>query len=180
MAIFRRMSRVFAGAAAVAVALLVVNGCAPERVDQAYAPSRAFSRYRHALIDLGVDRAELGSLWLEAAETALHQPERVDLPLSYTLIFDPAEPEAAAFEFTVRRGQKVVIRVQPDIRPPLLFADLYRLHAERDDPPQKVASLDRQNGRLEFRARREAAYLFRLQPEIARGGRVRVEIESTS
>ena len=155
---------------------------APERVDLEYRPDDAFSRYRHALHDVGISESDLGARWLVAGEHVLeHSEARAAngapvLPLRETIVFDPAEPQAATFRFPVARRREVTIRVDTQAGPPRLFADLYRLPADTGDPAVKVASLNPRSAELRFRTRRDGWYLFRLQPELARGGRVTVSI----
>lgn len=156
---------------------------APERVPAEYQPSGSFGHYRRALLDISAAHSELGARWLAAGDEVFEgavdesSTPAAALPLSETVIFDPAEPEAAAYRFNVPRRRELVVSVEPDVNPPLFFADLYRLSPNGNGPPQKVASLDPQEGVLRIRTRRAGTYLFRLQPEIARGGRVRVHID---
>ncbi|TVQ39869.1 MAG: hypothetical protein EA384_04680 [Spirochaetaceae bacterium] len=165
---------------AVGAGILFVR--APERVNLEYRPDDAFSRYRYALHDVGIDESDIGARWLAVGEQVLEHSEarRADgalvLPLRETIVFDPAEPQAATFRFSVARRREVTIGVDTQVRPPRLFADLYRLPADASKPAVKVASLDPRSGELRFRTRRDGWYLFRLQPELARGGRVTVSI----
>ena len=171
------------GVAAAVVALAVWFVLrAPEYVAAEYRPDGRFRNYRRALGEMGIDGSELGSRWLAAADEAVAaEAERsgslTGLPLEETVIFDPAEPEAAVYRFSIPRRREVVVSLETDVAPPRFFADLYRLSANGTAAPLKVATLDHEEGVLRIRTRRAGTYLFRVQPEIARGGRVRVQID---
>ncbi len=158
-----------------AMALLFLAGCAPERVNESYRPQRIYSAYRHALSDMEIDRADLGRRWLDAAERAVSGAEIVALPYADTLIFDPAEPEAVAVRFRTIRGGTVSVRLTPDPRPPIFFVDIYRVID--DGGRVKIATVAANGDGVVFRARRSAAYVLRVQPELGRGGRIAIQVE---
>ena len=158
--------------AGTALALATLTACAPERVSENHRPRRTYSAYRHALSDMEIDRAQLGRHWINAAQRAVEAAELVALPFTDTLVFDPAEPEAVAVRFRTERGRTVSIDLSPDPRPPLFFVDVYRLI--EDGGRVKIATADREG--IEFRARRPATYLLRVQPELGRGGRIVVHV----
>ena len=163
----------------VTTATLLFAGCAPERVDEPYRSARTFTRYRHALTDLGVHQTPLGRAWILAGNQAMSVESVLELPFVDTLIFDPAEPSAAGFRFSTTRNRTISVRLTTDARPPLFFVDIYRLPSSSSDEPVKIASMNPQSDRITFKARRPASYLLRVMPEIGRGGRVTVEVDST-
>lgn len=157
------------------MAILSLVGCAPERVNESHRPQRTFSAYRHALSDMEIDRADLGRRWLDAADRAVAGAEIVTLPHTDTLVFDPAEPEAVAVRFRTLRGRTVSVQLVPDPRPPIFFVDIYRVID--DGGRVKVATVVSNGDGAVFRARRSAAYVLRVQPELGRGGRIAIQVE---
>jgi hypothetical protein len=163
----------------VVVATLAIVACSPERVDEPYRSTGTFTRYRHAIVDLGVSDTPLGRDWIVATDDVLWHDLTVELPFSDTRIFDPAEPKAAGYRFTTSRNRTISVRLTSDERSPIFFADIYRLSTNADSDPVKVASLDPGSDTIAFRARRPATYLLRVIPELGRGGRVRIDVDST-
>lgn len=155
--------------------VIVLAGCAPERVDEAHRPRRTYSAYRHALSDMEIDRSDRGRRWLDAAERAVTIADTVSLPFADTLVFDPAEPDAVAIRFRTERGRTVSIALGPDPRPPIFFVDLYRMI--EDGGRVKIATIDPDGHDTVFRSRRSATYVLRVQPELGRGGRIVVQVE---
>lgn len=182
MAMKSRTTRVIIGAAAMVSALTIWFVLrAPEYVAAEYRPDGSFQHYRRALGELGGTESDLGSRWLAAADEAVAATvgggDTAGLPLAETVIFDPADPEAVVYRFSVPQRREVQVSLETDVDPPLFFADIYRLSANGTSSPLKVASLDRERNVVRIRTRRAGTYLFRLQPEVGRGGRVRVLIE---
>lgn len=160
---------------------LVVASCAREDVAERFQPVDSHQRYTEALQSLGIGDSAVASQWVESAEEALQEPTPVLPPVTETVYFDPREGEAAAFEFPVPRGQEVEITIDTDVQQ--YFADIYRIANEmqgnRLESPVHVASSSGE-GRIVFVPRRSGRYLLRVQPEILRGGRFDIQIDSNA
>ncbi|NIP78177.1 MAG: peptidoglycan DD-metalloendopeptidase family protein, partial [Gemmatimonadetes bacterium] len=110
-------------------------------------------------------------LWHGAARRALDDAPTVSAPFSETGYLDPARPEAVAYRFPAREGQRLVfeLRLEPSTNA-LVFLDLFRA-APDDGALVRVASADSGATRLGYEPDRDADYVIRIQPELLRGGR---------
>jgi murein DD-endopeptidase MepM/ murein hydrolase activator NlpD len=136
-----------------------------ERLD----PPTPHERYAHRLEEAGLDAAALGRLWSRAAERALVEAPSVDAPFRESGYLDSSRPDAVAYRFEARVGQRLTFEVRLD--PPtntLIFLDLFRT---ADGEPVRVASADSGALRLVHEPGRDGAYILRIQPELLRGGR---------
>jgi murein DD-endopeptidase MepM/ murein hydrolase activator NlpD len=174
--VFRRV------ASALAVATLVgATACgADDALRNALAPSLTpHERYAKRLSDAGLDSTVLGRKWMIAAEQAVRRPVAITLPFRETGYLSPVEAPAIGYRFTLRRGQKLVVRLDAaDSTGAMVFVDLYRDPADSTQPLDRVESADLDVRTIEYEARRDGAYLLRLQPELLRGGRYTVTLQS--
>jgi murein DD-endopeptidase MepM/ murein hydrolase activator NlpD len=164
-----------------AFAVLVTTACgAEETIRDVLTPEPTpHEAYSKALREAGLEATALGHDWFVSAEEAVQRPVGITLPFRETGYFDPDEAPAVGFRLSLRRGQKLTMRVElADSNATRLFVDLFR------DPPDTADALDRvasagDGGRsLEFEARRDGDYLLRVQPELLRGGRYTLTLQS--
>jgi murein DD-endopeptidase MepM/ murein hydrolase activator NlpD len=133
-------------------------------------PVTAHEAYGRRLEASGFADAAMGRLWSRAARLSLGEAPRVGAPLRGGGVLDPARPEAVAYRFRARRGQRLTFEVR--LEPPtnaLVFLDLFRV--PDDGAPVQVASADSGATQLDHEPDRDADYLVRIQPELLRGGR---------
>lgn len=168
----------FVWVACTVAALLFASceGTGPE--PDPYAGLTPHARYAKGLEDGGLAATALGRTWLREAERALAVPLTADMPFREIGYFDPAEPSAVAYRITPQRGQRVQIRVRsalPDSA--RLFSDLFRVPADTSRPLAHVASAD-SSGAITIDIARGTPYVLRLQPELLRGGRYTLTVET--
>ncbi|MFW5827075.1 MAG: peptidoglycan DD-metalloendopeptidase family protein [Alkalispirochaeta sp.] len=171
--------------AAVLVAFIVIATAwwirQPEEVvEPPFQPRESHQVYREALDQLSLGDTAMGQAWIAAADEAMEAPPAVTPPLTETVRFDPRDPGALSYWFPVTRGRRVVIDI--DAEHDYYFADVFRLAGEGSDDGSEVqveelaASRPADENRIVFEARANGFYLFRLQPELLRGGQFDISI----
>ena len=160
--------------AAAAALIVLLAGCSKEVVPETYQPTPDHESYVRSLERAALDETALGRDWLEAAESALDSPISVEPPYQEQVYFDPSEASGVGYRFSARRGQNVVVEVEPDgeLR---LYLDLYR-EETRSETYVHVASAPEDENRLELHVQSDSTYVLRLQPELLRGGTFNVSI----
>jgi murein DD-endopeptidase MepM/ murein hydrolase activator NlpD len=101
--------------------------------------------------------------WLEAAETAVASPIRLNRS-HYTFQFDADVPAAGAVAITLRRGQRYVVETQFDgaIREPV-FIDVLRLEGAA---AASVANVTETGGPIDVEIDADGEYIVRVQPAL--------------
>ena len=164
----RRAWRVAAAAPLLAAAACSGAGPLAERL----APATAHERYERSLRDAGLATTALGAAWLAAADSAVARASPVSLPFRESGYFGADEARAVAYRFTLRAGQRLVAEVAREgDGSALLFADLFELPEDSLAAAERIASADSTLAPLEVTARRETAYVLRVQPELLRSVR---------
>jgi len=130
--------------------------------------------YAQRLREAGLDDTALARDWLAAAERALAEPNAATLPLANEVTHEPSKPQAYGYRLTLARGRvlNVALTVAGE-EPALIFIDLYE-EAGPNEPPRHVASADRDAVTLEHEIRRDGSYILRIQPELLRGGTLKI------
>ena len=199
--------RISAARSAAIVVLLgaLAFGCAQEIVEEEFEPSESHQRYRDGLDRLGLLETALGRDWAEAAEAALRSPIEVELPFFEAAVFEASRAEAVGYRFPARQGQRITVTLEfeevnrsggaaelvdytDEVLPGegesgtydglRVFADVFRVEDDRSEPLEQVASYSEARNLLEFEPRRDREYILRLQPELLRGGRINLTIET--
>lgn len=126
-------------------------------------------KYSEGLQSAGLNQTELGRQWLTAAGKSLSQPLTITLPYKETGYFAPEKPVAAGYRFSVRRGERVVIKVTTvPVTGILVFTELWQAGAGAE-APKLLATADTLTRQLEYEADKESGFVLRLQPELLKG-----------
>ena len=135
--------------------------------------------YVQSLKAAGLEDTALARDWIAAAERALAQPEKASLPMDTTLQHAAAEPRAFGYLLDLRRGRvlKVDLTVEAE-EPARVFIDLFEVVS--GEAPSAVASAARDSLSLEHEIRRDGRYIVRIQPELLRGGALRIGNRTTA
>ncbi|MSR36488.1 MAG: hypothetical protein EXR95_07590 [Gemmatimonadetes bacterium] len=173
--------RMLDGAAARQLFLLMtvlLAGCeSVERVVDARRDVTPHEAYARSLQSAGLVGTALGRRWIEAARTAVATPVRVALPYREEGFLAADEPGAVGLLVDLRRGQTLTVRTEFDAGDSArVFVDLFRLPSEPGEPVRPVVRADSLPDGLVYEPYRDGAYVLRLQPELLRGGRYRVEL----
>ncbi len=166
-----------------AAALVGTAACgAEEALRHVLAPTLTpHERYARRLRDAGLDSTALGAEWLTAAERAVRQPVAITLPFRETAYLAPSEAPAIGYRFALRRGQKLTVRLDAaDSAGAKVFIDLYQDPADSTEPLDHIESADLDERAVDYEARRDGEYLLRLQPELLRGGRYTLTLQSVA
>lgn len=167
------------------LALALFAGCATEDVEPPFQPRASHSSYAEALHQLGIEDSTMGREWLEAADRAIETPTIVGVPYEEVALFPSDEPRALGYVFAAERGRAITIEIDFEAdegAADAYFADLFRIELPRrsDDPDEfeliPVASRPAGEQRIVAEPRRDGRYLLRIQPELLRGGQVRISI----
>jgi murein DD-endopeptidase MepM/ murein hydrolase activator NlpD len=173
----QRLSIAVAFAAGAAAALtLVATGWNPLKLIQEALPRETpHQRYARALETGALAHTALATEWRAAAARAVEQPIAVSLPFAETALVDPTRPLALGYAVTVKRGQHLSVEVTIETDTPgRVFVDLFE--PQREGAPDRRLAASAEEGRtsLSHEARQSGVYVLRVQPELLRGGHVRV------
>lgn len=160
--------------------MVVWSGC--EQVEEIrntmsrYTPHEA---YVASLENAGLQRTALGTAWVEASVEVLDTAAPVTLPFREIRYLDPSEPAAIGFRFDLERGQQLLV----DVATPLddsarVFIDLFEAPLDSASAPRHLRSAPDTARAFTYNVRRDQAYLLRIQPELLRGGRFQVTIQT--
>ncbi len=170
----------FAAGIVVAVAAMIAIGWRPlEIIQQRLRSETAHQRYARSLVDGALSHTALSADWLSSAVRAIERPVTVSVPFAENALIDPARPVALGYAIALKRGQKLDVQVTVTTDTPgRLFIDLFEPLPEgptQDAPARRqAASADDDRTSLSHEAGRTGVYVLRIQPELLRGGHVRV------
>jgi murein DD-endopeptidase MepM/ murein hydrolase activator NlpD len=168
-----------AGLRSSALALVaLLAGCEQvEKLVDARRDQTPHEAYAASLQSAGLASTALGRDWLEAARSALSSPQPVPLPYREEGFLDADDPAAVGLRVELKRGQVLTVRTGFDAGDPArIFVDVFRLPDQSGDPVRPLVRVDSLPDALVYEPYRDGAYLVRLQPELLRGGRYRVEL----
>jgi murein DD-endopeptidase MepM/ murein hydrolase activator NlpD len=170
----------FTAGVSVAVAFMVAIGWRPvELIRQRLRPETAHQRYARSLVEGTLSHTALATEWLASAARAVEHPVTVALPFTENALIDPARPVALGYAVNLKRGQKLDVQVSVTTDTPgRVFIDLFEPRPEGTSQDvlarRPAASADGDRTSLSHEADRSGAYVLRVQPELLRGGHVRV------
>lgn len=164
----------------VLILVIFLLGCNDQEiVPKAFYPKNDHEAYWHSLEQANLATSALGTEWIAASERAFKRQMVTTLPYQESLVLTPLQPEALAYRFAVKRGQKILIDVSLLTKDSTkVFVDLFRVENDSLSQFLHVASAD-STMQLGFEPRKNASYLLRLQPELLRGGNFSISIQNT-
>jgi peptidoglycan LD-endopeptidase LytH len=137
-------------------------------------------RYESALNRALLGSTALGDQWFEAGRNALAQPVKVTLPFRETGFFPAERTPAAGFEFSVERGQRLVINLAAiSTDPAQVFLDLYSA-VDSNRAPERILSADSGETSLDLEIEESGYYRVRIQPELLSGVRYTITIRAAA
>lgn len=146
-----------------------------------YFPETPHESYEYAIRQAGLEQTALGYEWIMAGRTAMGRALRVETPYEEVGYLDPLEAGAMGYRVSAERGQLLTIQVTLESDDPSrVFLDLYRVVDDTLRPHRHEAYADSIEGSLEYFVRWTGEYVLRVQPELLRGGRYRIEIIKTN
>lgn len=177
--LFRCASRRNRVLAPLVLLLVAVTACeSVEEVAQRWVPATPHEAYRAGLEAAGLDDTALGRDWVQAAERALADPRRIDLPFREEVFIAPEEADAVGYRFSLPRGRRIDVRVEvesdEDTR---VFLDVLRVAEDSVGAPRPLVNVDSLPNGLSYEPYRAGDYLVRLQPELLRGGTFTLTID---
>lgn len=163
---------------AILFSLLLFGGCGPaETVREYFREPTPHEEYLLGLSHAGLTATALGQDWVRASEEAIRHPLLMDAPYQEEGFFPPEEAPSLGYRFPLRRGQRLVVKVDlVSAGPARLFVDLFRAAPDSSRAPVPLLSGEA-GAELVFEPRRNGDYLLRIQPELLRGGQFTVTIE---
>ena len=165
--------------ALVAATLLMVGCREVESLRDTVSPASPHEAYARSLRQAGLHETALGQQWIAAGERALRQAPVVTLPHREVVFLSLEEAAAVAFGFRLREGQRLQVTVERDARwQGQFFVDLFEAPQDTAAAPRRLASADSTPTNLTWVAREDGTYLVRLQPELLRGGRATVTLQT--
>lgn len=166
------VAAVLLAAALAAMVLIYMRGPSGLlRLPRAWQPQTAHEAYADGLRSSGLAETALGRDWIAAATRALADPVPMPAPFREDAWFPADEARAVAYRLTLRRGQRLVMElVLEGATDTHVFLDLFTA----TDPPAPVSSAAPGTITLATEVDRDGDYLLRIQPELLRAVRVRV------
>lgn len=155
---------------------LVVSGC-KGGVGGLLERGTPRERYVASLNAAGLGDTALVRDWIAAGEAALREPQPAKVPLTNEVSHDPATPRAFGYRLPLRRGR--VLQVELSVsgtQPVKVFVELFDAAA----PGTPIATADSEERRLEHEVERDGDYILRIQPELLRGGPLRIGQRTTA
>ncbi len=135
--------------------------------------------YAHGLEKAGLAETALGRAWIEASERAMAESVAVSLPFREVVFLDPAAPSALSYRFSLERGQQLAVDLRPQPGDTTrVFADLFIVDEDTTRPPRHTFSPADSLRQFTYNVKRTGDYLLRLQPELLRGGRYTVTVQT--
>lgn len=164
----------------VLLACVVAAGCGAGQGPDLFRRGTPHEQYVRGLEEAGLAETALARDWITAAERSLAQPKPAKLPLNNEVTHDPAKPEAYGYQVELTRGRvlRVELTVEGD-EPSVVFVDLFAIQPG-GEPPRHVVSADRESTTIEHEIRRDGVYILRIQPELLRGGALRIGQRTTA
>ena len=149
-----------------------------ERVVDIVSRTSPHEAYVRSLDAAGLADTALARDWVAAAAGALERPERATVPLETTIRHAPSEPQAYGYRLELKRGRvlKTALEVE-GAESARVFIDVFRLDGSG---PERVTSAKRGSHSLEYEIRQDGAYVVRIQPELLRGGPLRIAHRTTA
>lgn len=154
--------------------VFLLVSCQGTKIDQLLRSSSPYENYLQDLNASTLKNSGMVKDWIRVGETVLRDSNRIELPYQELTQFDPAMPQAASFQFSVKEGQRVNISLTPySDTTATYFLDLFE---KRNGQELKPIKPDLSDYGLTHTAGSEASYLLRVQPELLKGGLVEVSI----
>jgi peptidoglycan LD-endopeptidase LytH len=145
-------------------------GCQARGTDALdYPATTPHEKYERAFRRVGLETTALGYKWIMASRAALDGALPIEAPYREVGYFDPHDAQSLGFRMSLRRGQELLVEVDPE-GGGQLFIDLFRVRDDSLSPPQHVAAADSGSVHLDYFVRRSGEYVLRLQPELLAGG----------
>ncbi|MGH7476670.1 MAG: peptidoglycan DD-metalloendopeptidase family protein [Longimicrobiales bacterium] len=163
-----------------AAAALLAAGCEQIEEQLGFEPERTpHESYTRSLQAAGLITTALGSAWIEASRKALETTVRIEPPYSESGFLASDAASALGIRVDVREGEEITVNATLDGDPAaLIFIDLFHASADTLSSPRRVASADSGGKTLRYEVRAPGDYIVRVQPELLRGGRYTVTIET--
>jgi murein DD-endopeptidase MepM/ murein hydrolase activator NlpD len=161
----------------VALTALLAAGCKGGSLGGLVERRTPREHYVASLQNAGLGDTALVRDWIAAADAALREPQRASLPLQDEVSHDPAKPRAFGYRLALKRGR--VLRVELNVtgtEPAAIFLELFQATALS----KPVATAGKDALRLEHEVDRDGEYILRIQPELLRGGRLRIGQRTTA
>ncbi|MEO3406796.1 M23 family metallopeptidase [Mucilaginibacter sp. CAU 1740] len=130
----------------------------PLAIFQKLSPHDQYARH---LADAGLANTALGSGWLSTSQTILAAPLKISLPYMEKGYFAADKATATAFDFDLKRGQKISVLITKKPVSFIIYADLM-LNGETVAPADSTM--------ISYEVKTGGNYILRLQPELLRGG----------
>ncbi|CAM3943489.1 Murein DD-endopeptidase MepM and murein hydrolase activator NlpD, contain LysM domain [Pedobacter westerhofensis] len=140
-----------------------------------FKPASPHEQYQRKLVTAGLDKTSMGSAWIVSSLSVLQKALTITIPYRESGYFPADAVSAAAYRFSVARGQKISIELS---KKPL---DQFMIYTDVWEQPENgqvklLASGDTISSTLVFEARTSGTILIRLQPELLRGGQYTLDI----
>ncbi len=135
-------TRWLARAGTLMAAAAILGGCGPaEAVREYFREPTPHEEYVLGLSHAGLSETALGRDWILASQTAIAKPLEMDAPYMEEGFFPSEVPSSLGYRFPLRRGQRLVVRV--DLVPAgslRIFVDLFRSAPDTSRAPVPVLS----------------------------------------
>lgn len=138
-------------------------------------PASPHQEYERKLINAGLNQTTMGALWINNAQQSLQKALPIKLPYQEKGYFSAEKVDAAAFRFTLLRGQKLEVKItKKPIAGFMIYADVWESTETADF--KLITSSDTLGNAILLDADKSGTYILRLQPELLGSGEYTLEI----
>jgi peptidoglycan LD-endopeptidase LytH len=157
------------------VLILSFSSCSQQGVGKLFQRKSLYEEYLDKLKKVEINKTALGSEWIRAGESALRDSIEVEIPFRETGYFSTKTVRAESFRFLAKEGQRIeVTTIWNSKTSGQLFLDVFKV--DKSEVFHLIAADSTLT--LSFEIENDGEYLLRLQPELLRGGKFILEIQS--
>lgn len=148
--------------------VVILTSCKKEpEVEQRFYPRDSHEVYLKSLQHLGLTNSRLYDKWFAASEDCLDSSVKIKAPFQETFVFNDSEPDAYAYRFDIKRGQKVQLSLfQLEGDTGLVFMDLFRVEVDSTNQLFHLASSDTLKNEIILESNKDQSMILRVQSEL--------------
>lgn len=124
-------------------------------------------QYEQQLIAAGLNGSSLFKQWKNASKQSILQPISITVPYQEEAYFAANNPNAVAFIFDARIGEKLQINLElQTLDSTQLFIDLFKMIEDTTEQQVAIYSTDTRDSSLSYVIEDNDKYILRIQPEL--------------
>ena len=156
----------------IAIAILLVASfglsCSSISTINIFGKKTPHEAYEDKLEDSDLGKTIMGRQWLAASQTALEDPQEIQIPYKQRGNFQTDKPRALGLKFISKRGEKITFQIAKNPGTDLgIYADLF---CHEGSEFSHLFSADTNTSQFSFDIEEPGSYILRLQPGLFQPG----------